>query len=185
MNCENKDSCENYKASKVFEAEVESSSYVFYGKFKIIPCEGGLLSYDNPNKKYYLTDVDEYRTHDFATPAERERFENVKREVECKGQKFKVGDWVVDIEDADHKPFQLSIYSLVLRPARLSDFEVERDNCKLLIWDKDDDREPWLFINGNRNEFNASCLSDKDAKLLARFMGVQIAPAGMTDEVKP
>ena len=90
--------CANYApkekpAPEVFEAEVctgitdrTASWYKTYGTYKQNPGNALCLS-DRKDGSYFELRCSA-STADFATPAERERFEHVKAEVEHKGQKF-------------------------------------------------------------------------------------------------
>jgi len=86
---------ERESAPEPFEAMVElyqPDGDNIYMPFKLIKAYNGMLT-DMPGDDYYFVDeeprVEGWKHFDFATPAERERFENVKREVERKGQRFK------------------------------------------------------------------------------------------------
>ncbi len=218
---------------EVFEAEIGTGNES-YGIFKLIYIGTGVKTGNITNQvgdRYYFFscgDVPEWKRFDFATPAERERFENVKREVERKGQKFggKVADcfeipdgmklvyageyrqvennephWNGSdngfagthgkqeghvgvilhlVDDPDYKPEPDSITSDV-RLARLSDFRKTVNGVEVLIYQVGDCA--YLEQTLGINKTNTGMMLD-EAQALACALGVQIAPAGMTDEVK-
>ncbi len=80
------------------------------------------------------------------------------------------------------RPVMKQKFKDVLHPVRLSDFEVDKNGVKgLMQYDKAGDIK--LKINGECIAWFIGEWTTK-AKHLARFMGMQIAPAGLTDEVK-
>ncbi len=188
--CENKDSCENYKPKpEVFEAEYEN-----YGTYKFIKInntarKGDLIYSDRFETPVQISNYNWDASEgiprvDFATPAERERFERVRAEME-KPVETKAG---IALKDSPIQPEPVKPEHVAGErcdaPAHLSDYAVERNGVTVLMQYVEDGgikltcNNVLLGYYSNTKYNNATI---ENAELLARFMGCVIAPSNISE----
>jgi len=105
---------------------------------------------------------------------------------------FKPGDWVVNNDFPEQGPFQYRDGMAIgykgyhmhnpLRPARQSDFEVTRGGHKFLLWDRDRDWAPYLYVDGKRDGEHREVMgSGSVIRALCDALGLAVMPADIEE----